>query len=537
MTSDERVEWTGAFCGPVYSGGELVGLRLGGSVLPFPGLGLECELGGIAPGAGGRVQMPLSRLLRARRGLPAEPSRAWHRVATAMESERVFDELGCSYREGGRGGDHFEHNTWLHRSATGARANLEARLEEAARLVRDSESELVLHGLGGDGQGHSWSSLHVNVPISRRCYREVLGTQRAGELAYTWYLPAQATLSVVDGNGGVGEEGFLLSDRQGEFDRVFGSTTLRPQRAMLVDRSEGFGSARIMNMLRALSWGPGSAAGLFATQLDCLILELAVHGALIPPRIPIGDPVEAAWRWAARENLAEATEVQARAQGARREVVEALEADLGADCVERLLPGAAAHLDWIDATLEAARREDEAELAARCDWARKQEILDGFVGRRGRGWAAERDTLLLVNAHYARLDEEALRRRFEAAEVPSVEGLEAPQDTSSYLLHWLVERHRESPRWHDELEAASVTWAGVERVRGSWAQPVGGYWPWAERREARLRLAPWRFTRRSCGEALAGIRDLDDLFEAFGEQETIFADYAGRRFAVGNQEN
>lgn len=505
--------------------GELAGLRHGDDLIPFPGLGLETELGVVVPGAGGRVSEALGAVLEARGGLPAAPGGRSHR--TWIEADRQFHPWGASYQEG----DHLEINTFLHRGAAGARRNLEVAMDAAAEWAARSGANVILHANGEDGQGQSWSSLHVNTPISTATYRQIHRDQRLGPLAYTWYLPAQVSLHAVDGNGGVGKRGFLISDRAAVFDRVFGAGTLRPARAMVVDRAEGFGCARNMGMLRGLSFGAGSVAGLAATQIDCLLLGLQVHDVLDLPPLRLHDPVAASAHFARVENVKQAATLARRAQELRRASMEALARALGDGVAEELVPGWAGHLATADAAIDAILCDDEAGMAAHCDWARKLGLMRKWLARGGRTFEAAREMLVEINVHYARLDGQALRRQIPGTALPEgAGGGGIPEDTSSWLLHWLMIKAAADPAWWSALHEAEVSWAGVSRERRTWMEPQGGAWPWARRTVRRIDLVPSSFTKKSHGALCASARDLDELLEAAGREETTCGDWSGRRY-------
>lgn len=504
--------------------GVLAGLRIGDSSLPFPGCGLETELGVIVPGARGAVQPALETLLERRQGLPAHGSRTVGR--SAIESDRMFDALGSTYREL----DHLELNTFYRRSGAAARWNLEQLLVQSG-LLAQSTGEVLLHAAGGDGLGSTWSSLHVNVAISDLGYERLLRSQRAHAVLLGYYLPAQLSLAVVDGNGGIGEDGYLTSDRIGEFDVVFGLGTMRPSRALVVDRAERFGNARVMNMLRALSFGRASAAGLVMTQLDCLVCDLMVHGVVHAEPFRLGDPIATARALAAWERRKDAAAIQRRIQTIRRRVVDALDRAIGTDVLAELLPGVRDELDFVDATLDAVLRDDEAELHARCDWARKRSMLTGHLGSSGRTWRAALRELRELNLHWARLDDDALRHVFAESTIPASHRSDlVPAETSSWLLWWLCDRAQKDPAFRRGLDAVDVSWKGLYRGTARWVDPQGGSWPWAESRCESIELEPHRFTRATTDSKLQQVADVDDLFAAFGERHSHYGDYAGRAY-------
>jgi hypothetical protein len=510
---------------PWFVDGELAGLCAGGARLPFPGCGLETELGVVVHGAGGQVQPVLGDLLARRTGVVA---RAAAGSDSSLEAERQFDTLGSSYREG----DHLELNTWYWRSGIPARWNLERLLIRAGELAQQDGERILLYATGGDGQHSTWSSLHVNVGISDLGYERLAANYRACRVALDWYLPAQISLTVIDGNGGVGRDGFLLSDRLAEFDAVFGAGTMRPSRAMLVDRPEGFGNRRIMNMLRTLSFGRASCAGLVATQLDCLASDLMVHDLLRAPPTRLPDPVAAAAELAPWEQRHHLARLQQRAQRVRWCVVDGLARALGDELAERLVPGARAELEFIDATLQAVLRDDEAELLQRCDWARKRRLMVDHAGAAGgAAWSARLPELLELNIHYARLDDRALRHVWPAAAMPPTHRPDpVPADTSSWLLHWVCARAEQEPSFRAQLADVDLSWKGLSRRIGGWIEPQGGAWPWAERRCQAIAFEPWRFTRGATAARLAAVGDVDDLFLAFGREHAHSGDYAGRSY-------
>ncbi|MGE3174960.1 MAG: hypothetical protein AB7O97_20195 [Planctomycetota bacterium] len=521
---DRRIE-------PWYQDDALAGLRTGrGRTLWFPGIGLEHEAGVAVAGARGQVQPALEALL-ARRGDVSAGGRA----DPSAEADRQFCELGCSYREG----DHLELNTWLRRDATAARWNLELWFARAAALAaEDPVHETVLHATGGDPFGSSWSSLHVNVPISDLGYDRLLASQRACEVALDWYLPAQLSLAVVDGNGGVGPDGYLLSDRLGAFDTVWGSCTLRPLRALVVDRAERFGNARVMCMLRALSFGRASCAGLVMTQLDVLIADLMVHGVVhVAPVTRLGDPIAAARELAGHGARRAAATLQRRVQAVRRGVVDWLAQALGEDGLDALVPRARLELDFVDRALAAVERDDEQELLACCDWARKHATLRSWL--RGREWATALPELQELNVHYARFDDRALRHHWPDAAIPPTHRPDPePRETSSWLLYHLCRRARRDPSFARQLDRVQLSWKGLRRDLGGWVEPQGGAWPWAQRRTETVDLAPHRFARAQLAPLL-GVDDdgdcgpdIDALFELLGTETTRYGDYAGRSWGA-----
>lgn len=524
--ADPPVRLAARTLAPWFVDGELAGLRAGAAELPFPGCGIETELGIAVPGSRGAVGQALGAVLARRTGVPARAV-GDRSGALPFEVDRLFDPLGSTYREG----DHYEANTWFRRAAPAARWNLELLLERAGREAAEVAGGVFLHATGGDGQGSTWSSLHVNTAISDLGYAHLCANYRACSLALDYYLPAQISLAVVDGNGGVDPTGFLLSDRIGEFDAVFGPGTMRPARAMLVDRSEGFGNARVMHMLRALSFGRASCAGLVATQVDTLVCDLAVHGVLEVPSIRLGDPVAAARELAFHRRRHDLARMQERVQSTRWQVVDALSRALGEAFVERLIPGVREELSFVDAALAAVARDDERELVEHCDWARKQAVLMDFLGNRGRSWSAGHGALLELNFHYARLDADALRHVWPGAALPPGHRPDhVPAETSSYLLWWLCSRAAQEQSWHRDLSAVDLSWQGLRRSEGGWLEPQGGAWPWAARRCEAIELQPWRFTRAAIGQELDDCASLDELFAAIGRSHEHYGDYAGRSY-------
>lgn len=517
--------------------GTLIGLGVGPQFIPFPGIGLESELGVVVPGAKGCVQAALTAILDQRSGVPAA-AQSGSSYVDAVEVDREFDLLGSSYREL----DHLEINTWYRRSARAARKNLERLLDASGRWASASGENVLLHATGGDGQGNSWSSLHVNVGISELMFDRLLQSYRKGLVAYDWYLPAQITLSVVDGNGGIDRKGYVVSDRLPVFDRVFGVGTMRPMRSMLVNRDEHFGNARIMNMLRPLSFGEAQIAGLTMTQLDCLITDLIVHGVLNVPSNQLGDPILAARELAMHENRKATARIQRKIQETRRRVVEALQKKFGPEFVEDLIPGLEVALDFVDATLSAIEADDEAEVLARCDWARKLDLLLEFQEARGASWSSLYEELMAINVHYARLDSEALRHEFaetkilEAGDSNTGESDNVPEETSSYLLWWVVERAQHDASFARELEDTCLSWKGFTRSTTSWVPPVGGYWPWASQESEEIKLVPWLHNKALLDERLRTVSCLGDLFDLLGDKETKYGDYAGRSYGSAGAE-
>ncbi|MFO0980913.1 MAG: proteasome accessory factor PafA2 family protein [Planctomycetota bacterium] len=512
-----KVEFTRGRLRPWFVAGELAGLTIDGELIPMPALGLETELGVAVSGGPFCLRGAVDELLARREHVPADAR------GNSIEADRMFSPLGSSYREG----DHVEVNTWLHRSAAGARLNLEHLLEQVEQLAARCEVPILLHALGTDGFGASWSSLHCNVPISDRTYLGVLARQSLGPLVFDFYLPAELSLGVIDGNGGVGSDGYLLNDRTDAFDCVFGMGTMRPSRAMVVDRPEGFGTARNMGMLRALSFGDASVLGLALHQMTILILELAVHGVLRLPRLALADPLRAGVELARHGNRFAAARVQLEVQHIRRSVWDELDRELGAAIATQLLPDMPRHLDAADATLAAVLRDDEAELIVRCDWERKRHVLES--ARRASVWQDDRARLMELNVHYARLDRRALRHAFAASALAPAPALTpVPTDTSSWLLAAVVERALVDRAWHAALRAATLSWRGI-KMQSPAALYRLGCWPQARSCVRAIELVPWAFTKRTVGAQVAAARDLDELLDALGSRTEVIGDYAGRR--------
>ena len=504
--------------------GQLAGLTVDGALIPRPCVGLETELGNALPGGSGQVHRAVADVLARRTGIAANGSA----TGSSLESERQFHPFGSTYLEL----DKIECNTWLHPSAQAAHANMRWLFDELDTTVQAVGTQLVLHATGADGQGHSWSSLHVNVPLSDLTYTRLLAEQRAGWIAYHWYLPAQLTLAVVDGNGGIGTKGFLVSDRIGAFDRVFGMGTMTPSRALVVDRPEGFGCRRFMHMLRAWSFAPAGPVGLVATQLDTLICEFLVHGVMSIHGPPMHDPVAAGQHFARHEHRKEAARLQARVQVVRHRVVDWLVRRLGTELIHKLLPDVTTALQFLDATLRAVEQDDEAELVQRCEWARKLVLVRAVTQSRQEQWDALRSQLLELNVHYARLDQRALRHHELFRDPPPADPRPVPTETSSWFLHALVARAQRDPAFRAELQAAELSWHGVSTGTAGWRNPWGA-WPWAERHVGELRLVPWRFCAATHSELVAKARSLAELVAAAGEASTVFGDAMGRTYRTG----